>query len=385
MRICYFTHGNKQEGSSISLLNLIRGVSNAGHTCFVILPQKGYLCDKLDEFGVKWKIHSYRWSTYPQLKKNIDYVKFIPRLALLLINLFNFRRIEKTVLKFNPDIIHSNVSVIQIGYKIAKKNSIKHIWHIREYVDKDFHFNFFPSKKTYLKKIHNSFTISITKDLFNYFKLSDDNAIVIYNGVELSVKKKKYRYPKQSCFLFVGHVTETKGVFFLIDAYREYCNKVENPIDLIIIGKCLEVTKNIIRDRIDNLVIYNHVHFLGEIPKEQVLEYMQKCLAIIVPSYFEAFGRITAEAMFNGCLVIGRNTGGTKEQFDNGKICTAQEIGLRFCSLSELVAWLCVVPTMSKEEYQTIVKSALETVMKLYTIENNVLQTLNFYKFVLSR
>lgn len=42
-------------------------------------------------------------------------------------------------------------------------------------------------------------------------------------------------------------------------------------------------------------------------------------MALIVPSPFEAFGLITAEAMFNKCLVIGRDTAGTKEQFDNGQ------------------------------------------------------------------
>ena len=45
---------------------------------------------------------------------------------------------------------------------------------------------------------------------------------------------------------------------------------------------------------------------------------MSKALALFVPSSFEGFGFITVEAMFCGCLVIGRNTGGTKEQFDNG-------------------------------------------------------------------
>ena len=40
--------------------------------------------------------------------------------------------------------------------------------------------------------------------------------------------------------------------------------------------------------------------------------------------------------MYNHCLVIGRNTAGTKEQFDNGLDQTGEEIGLRFDSDLEL-------------------------------------------------
>jgi glycosyltransferase involved in cell wall biosynthesis len=38
---------------------------------------------------------------------------------------------------------------------------------------------------------------------------------------------------------------------------------------------------------------------------------MAHATALIVSSYHEGFGFITVEAMFNGCLVIGNNKGGT--------------------------------------------------------------------------
>lgn len=57
---------------------------------------------------------------------------------------------------------------------------------------------------------------------------------------------------------------------------------------------------------------------------------MSKAQALIVASRFEGFGFITTEAMWNDCLVIGKNIAGTKEQFDNGVAETGHEIGLRF-------------------------------------------------------
>lgn len=58
------------------------------------------------------------------------------------------------------------------------------------------------------------------------------------------------------------------------------------------------------------------VKFLGR--RDDVYELMAQSEMLIVPSIFEGFGFITAEGMANGCVVLGRNTAGTKEQFDVG-------------------------------------------------------------------
>ena len=36
------------------------------------------------------------------------------------------------------DIIHSNVSVGQLGYELSKSIGIPYVWHLREFIDKDF-------------------------------------------------------------------------------------------------------------------------------------------------------------------------------------------------------------------------------------------------------
>lgn len=49
-------------------------------------------------------------------------------------------------------------------------------------------------------------------------------------------------------------------------------------------------------------------------------ELMRKAIALLMCSKHEAFGRVTAEAMLNDCLVIGRNSGGTPELIEHGKL-----------------------------------------------------------------
>jgi glycosyltransferase involved in cell wall biosynthesis len=71
--------------------------------------------------------------------------------------------------------------------------------------------------------------------------------------------------------------------------------------------KYISQLKNII----NSLPCRKSVKLIGH--QKDVRPWMRKAKALVVASYNEGFGRMTAEAAFCGCLVIGRNTGGTKE------------------------------------------------------------------------
>ncbi|MDE6634760.1 MAG: glycosyl transferase family 1, partial [Bacteroidaceae bacterium] len=90
-------------------------------------------------------------------------------------------------------------------------------------------------------------------------------------------------------------------------------------------------------------------------------------------------GRCLPEAMFNGTPVIGRNTGGTREQMDNGVRRTGREIALRYTTTEELVQ--CLVQAAqgfgAEEEMR---KSAFEVVNMLYSDEAYVDNVFRFYE-----
>ena len=109
---------------------------------------------------------------------------------------------------------------------------------------------------------------------------------------------------------------------------------------------------------------------------------MRKAKALIVPSFFEGFGFITAEAMANGCLVIGRDTAGTKEQFDNGNEFAGKEIGLRFNDNEELVVQMKKAINMSQSELADLIDSA-QIISRRYTIENNTKKIIAYYKQII--
>jgi len=377
MKILYIASSGKQGGASIALYNLIQGLCNT-HDLYIVFPNKGAFSEDVEKLGVTcFYINTYSLSVYPSIHNTFDYVKFPFRFVKkILFNTFAIKKLTKICNKVKPDIIHTNVGPLNIGFKVARKLRIKHIWHIREYQDLDFGMRFFPSKKNFFKKLHydNNYSIAITKDVFRYWNLRKNIDTIIYDGV-VANESHTYISQKEKCFLFVGRVEEAKGVLLLLKVFAKF-TQVNTEYSLLIAGRgngeyykrCLDFVKS------NNLE--DKVSFLGQ--RNDVYQLMERAKALIVPSRFEGFGFITTEAMYNHCLVIGKNTAGTKEQFDNGFIYKSSEIAFRFNTAEELLQLLHNTVDLQEEQYQEITKNAYETVMENYTIQKHI-DTVKFF------
>jgi hypothetical protein len=88
--------------------------------------------------------------------------------------------------------------------------------------------------------------------------------------------------------------------------------------------------------------------------------------------------------MFNGCLAIGRDTGGTKEQMDNGVDFTGKEIALRFKTEDQLASHLLEISRQPIEYYHEMIQRAFSTVNHFYSSESNTNQIMSLYDSILS-
>ena len=370
MKILYITSSTTPYGgASKAFMQMLFGLASIGIDPLVILPNNDGLYQILKSKGIKCiALTNYRPSVYPWLNSAKDKLLFIPRLlGRLLVNNIATMQLIKIVQQFKPDIIHSNVSVIAIGYYVARFFKIPHIWHIREYGDKDFNLHYYPCRDIQSKryKTSKSYTICITKDIQKYNNLQNcNNSLVIYDGVLLE-KYITFNYVKSSYFLFAGRLEPAKGVLPLIDAYAEYCTQHTNPLPLYIAGSGTESYTQLIKHKIQEYDIENKIKLLGM--RNDILNLYKDATALIVSSLSEGFGFITAEAMFFGCLVIGNNIAGTKEQFDNGKELMGDEIALRYTT----------------EHYEPMIIRSQETVKKLYSTEQHIQQVYNFYNEIM--
>ena len=340
--------------------------------------------DKLKSENIPYSILNYDFFWYPSKKNLWNYITR-PIYALKLKNKKKFfaKQIIELSKQYKIDIIHTNSSAYQFGATAAQALKIPHIWHLREYQSLDFGHSHAYSLPYLKKQLHKSgnFNIAITKGIYNFYQLKEENSTIIYDGV-LRQSYKPKELPKEEYFLFVGRIVKEKGIFSLLNSYKDYLLR-GGTFKLILAGNYSSKTKQKIDRLIGKYNIQSNIILKGILPTNQIYDLMNRATALIVPSPFEAFGLITAEAMFNKCLVIGKDTAGTKEQFDNGQKKYNKEIAVRFTNEQQLSTHLTDIEQKQIQQYTEIIERAYNYVSSLYTIENNAKQIERLYTTIL--
>lgn len=372
-------------GATKSFLTLIEAVKKCGYMPIVVAPDENGIAITLRQMGVEVIALPYRNNTYPDLRNLKEAILFLPRLAarrMLIQKAVN--AVYEQVKSRDIALVHTNVSVVDIGERVAKRLGVPHIYHIREYGDSDFHLKYYPSTKAFHRRLAQNYTICITRAIQQHHLLSrNSKSLVIYNGITMAEEKELKELPAIPYFLYAGRIEKAKGLMDLAIAYAKFAEKqtVDFP-SLAISGERTEPTycQKIIQ-YLEEKGVKSKVNFLGS--RRDIGHLMHHATATIVPSHFEGFGRCLPEAMLSGCIVIGRDTGGTKEQFDNGLQLTGKEIGYRFHNIAELAQCLEKVVNANEEERQAMRTRALRTVNKYYTQRRYTTSIIQLYEKII--
>ena len=151
------------------------------------------------------------------------------------------------------------------------------------------------------------------KDIIDFFNISEDKIIVVYQGCNSIFQKKiniqekedinqKYNLP-ENYLLYVGTIEERKNLITLLTALTKLPKK-----KLVVIGngksykiKCLKyINQNNLSER---------VIFLNNISIKEMAAIYQSAEIMIYPSIFEGFGIPILEALFCKTPVITSNGG----------------------------------------------------------------------------
>lgn len=385
MNIVYVLSGTTMSGGATkAFLGILEIVCGNGHKAFVVCPDnKGvyeYLKNSNPIPGATPYQLSYTYDTLPFVSSKKDIILFLPRLVKRFAkNRLAAAKLKKFCSDIGADLIHTNTSVNNIGYLAAKKLHIKHIWHIREYGDKDFNM-IVPFQRKKLNAPDN-YKIAITKDILNYKGLDRDmTSRVIYDG-----PVKEIRPPATTdgrYFFFAGRLTEKKGVFDLLDGYISYAEKSgDKALPLKLAGRADDDIQKKLTDIVQNNRLSEKVQILGEITDSSELRNLYRnSTATIVPSWNEGFGFVLPEAMSCGALTVGRDSGGTKEQYDNAMVITGEEVGFRFNTARELADILTTLASSSKKDFLQMITNSQRVVEKLYTVAASGGNVLKFYE-----
>lgn len=376
MKVLYIIHTVEMHGATISFLTLLKGIIARGVDTIVILPKENTkFRTYLENLGSKVYVIKCSANTW----QNIYNWHAIVKYPYLMSKQYVIRRsqekaIKKIIKDENIDIVHTNVGIIYAGHYAAHYMGIPHVWHIREYGDLDFNIHMLPSRKSFRKKLRKDWVITITKDLLRYNNLENTpKAVAIYNGVR-SINDVYMEFERKKQFLCASRIAENKGHEMVVDAFIRF-SKFYNEYKLIILGDGPTEFIDKLKKKIHDSNCDSNVEFLGHV--NNVTNFMKVSRALIVASVAEGFGRMTAEAAFAGCPVIGRNTGGTKEIIDyTGGLIFYDEEGLYNCMIK--------MANMPDSDYYSMIAKAQKIAKNLYSEESYIENVFNVYKKALN-
>jgi glycosyltransferase involved in cell wall biosynthesis len=110
--------------------------------------------------------------------------------------------------------------------------------------------------------------------------------------------------------LFVGRLTEIKGVQILLDAWRGLSGRI--PLKIVGDGALRAAVESAARARPE-------IEWLGQQPRERVQRLMREAYALIFPSvWYEPFPLVVLEALAAGLPVIASNLGSMASVIQHG-------------------------------------------------------------------
>lgn len=333
--IIYLSHEegiNTLGGSSHSLLNMINSVKSDFHP-IVICRNKGAAFKLFVDNGIECYVIRYPKGTINNENKFWKYLVYVPKLFLYYLQLANACYVSRKLFQNRCiEVVHSNSAAIDFGYFLAKKLRAKHVWHLREHLTLGVNLAPIMGFKRFTQLLSNSdCSISITKSISDFYKPKTRKSYIFPDAVRSLSEcciKEKHNY-----FFFCGRLYDNKGAHIAVEAFCKFIDITGFDYQLILAGPYDSGYK----EKLDRIIANKagKVKFLGYVKNTKDLYSHAK--AFLMCSENEGLGRVTIEAMFYGCPVIGRDLSATSEIIVDGYN------GLKFNTIDECVSHMITI------------------------------------------
>lgn len=273
------------------------------------------------------------------LRKPLKYFTFPLRLV------FDFLKIRKVIKKEKPDVIHFLVEPYLFFLPFIHFKKVKYFltvhgtystiffddykWKKRYFFVKNIIF-FFSHKifshwiKVCFNKINKIISISnyTREEILKYSSFDlKDKIVTINNGIDLSLANITFPENKIKSIVFLGAVTERKGVLEALKALKVYKEKYSDNFVFNIIGS---YQSNYYQDFVKEFNLEKNVKFLGRVNEEDKENFLKNADLFLMLSkvleegHFEGFGLVYLEANKYGAPAIGPNMGGPADAIKDG-------------------------------------------------------------------
>lgn len=162
---------------------------------------------------------------------------------------------------------------------------------------------------------------------------------VIPNGVTRSTEP---RAPEPGLVVFAGRLEHEKGGTVLLEALA-LLNRRKTPARLVVAGAGSQ--EDAWRRRAADLGVQDRTDFVGRVDGDRLRALYARAAAVVVPSLYEPFGMVAAEAMVAGAPLVASDVGGLPEVVgDGGRLVPPADAA----ALADALADLLTSPAASR-------------------------------------
>lgn len=317
MRICFISHSSSRYGAELALLELLQGLTKLGIECLVFVPKKGPLLIELDRLEIEWR--QLRYPPWVSRRSGPHH-----RVIRAIKGLIATARMIQLIRGWGCDLVYTNTTAISVGAFAAWALRKPHIWHSHEssYHNPKLKFDFGKRISARIMDHLSARVVVVSRSLADDYSpyIERNRMRLIYQSVTLpyTIRHEDKISPDKKFFqcAIIGSLDPGKGQDEAIAALAELVRRGINA-HLLIVGDGSRRFREKLHKQIMQMGLEEYVKFTGYI--RAPLQFMQEVDAILVCSRWEAFGRITVEAMLAGKAVIGSANGGTAELIKDGK------------------------------------------------------------------
>lgn len=314
-KVLYSTHASNLTGASRSLLDMLDAFDRTVVEPIVLLRKHGKIEGELDAMRIPYTFLPYvQTLRSPRVSQPVWLKKAINARAAV--------QLKGYLRDHGIDIVHNNSLLSDVGMRAAMLAGIPYVSHVREFVHEDHGGEFLDDMRMHELLRSSDTSIFISEAVAEKFIpwLQGASYMVAHNGisVERYVDEEKEILGSWPCrVLLAGRFAAGKGQLEALKAVR-LVRERGFDVSLMLIGTVgshdyLDQCKRYIDEhRMDHYVtICSFCDDLRAIRHDTDIE--------LICSTKEAMGRVTAEGMLSGSLVIGADTGATPEIIANGE------------------------------------------------------------------
>ncbi|EOS7926824.1 glycosyltransferase family 4 protein [Enterococcus hirae] len=359
-KICFVTSYAGNSGANHSLVGLCEHLSQKFEVTVIVPSEKGFLPEMLRQKKIAYKvIFSFPWTVKIGDKQKRGY--HVKKWLKWMVNTFQEKRLSSFLKKKQINIVHINTFTTGIGSLAASENHCKVVWSAREMMDVDINNEWIDEEKAVATISKADKIICVSDAVRQHFseKLPLSKMSVVYNGIEQPSQKfsEPFQDSDELIFLIAGRITPKKGQLEIIKAFNQFLKISNRKARLLIVGTTED---SAYRKKLEKAMAEDNF-----CESYKIIDYTDNLInligsvdVMIISSYFEAYGRVTAEGMLCGRLVLGNRSGGTIELLANQR-----GVFFDIALIDELVS-IFIDITERPSDYQQIARNGQSFALK---------------------